>query len=72
MSDSDIRDTVRPGQRNAWEADAEVGHSDIRTPNTGFTGGAEWGLASLLIGCTLLIAGCACYTSISTSRTRIT
>jgi hypothetical protein len=56
MSDSDIRDRVRPSQ--PWDADAEVGHSDIRTPNTGFTNAAQWGLASLLIGCTLLIAGC--------------
>jgi hypothetical protein len=56
MSDSDIRDQVRPAQ--PWDTDAEVGHSDIRTPSTGFTGAAQWGLASLLIGCTLLIAGC--------------
>jgi hypothetical protein len=58
MSDSDIRDRVRPAQPNPWDADAEVGHSDIRTPNIGFTSAAQWGLASLLIGCTLLIAGC--------------
>ena len=33
--------------------------SDSGTPGTGFGGAAQWGLASLVIGCTLLLAACA-------------
>jgi hypothetical protein len=58
MSDHDLSDKVRPPQPGSWSADAEACHADIRTPNTGFTNAAQWGLASLVIGCTLLLAAC--------------
>jgi hypothetical protein len=41
-----------------YGADAEAGPSAPPAPFTGFTSAAQWGLASLLIGCTLLVAAC--------------
>src|SRR5262245_14280849 len=58
MSDSDIRDQTRPAHPTPWHADAQAAHADVRVPLTGFTSAAQWGLASLLIGCTVLMAAC--------------
>jgi hypothetical protein len=55
MTDSDIRDRLRPGQPTPWNADTPVGQPDVRTPITGFTSAVQWGLASVLIGCTVLV-----------------
>src|SRR5262245_42090982 len=58
MSNSDIRDQLRPAQPNPWEAVGHAGGLDVNTPRTGFTSAEQWGLASLLIGCALLVAAC--------------
>jgi hypothetical protein len=58
MSERDVNDRAQAAQPSAWDADAHAAQADIRTPNTGFTNAAQWGLASLFIGCTLLLAAC--------------
>jgi hypothetical protein len=58
MADSNVRDQLRPGPANPRDVDTPVSRSDIRAPITGFTSAAQWGLASVLIGCTLLLAAC--------------
>jgi hypothetical protein len=56
MAEFDIREQLRPGQPNPRDAGARPGQADVRVPSTGFTSAAQWGLASLLLGCTLLVA----------------
>jgi len=58
MSESDIHERSRPAHPTRWDAEAQAGPSDVRTPQHGFTSAAQWGLASLLLGCTLLLAAC--------------
>jgi hypothetical protein len=58
MADSDIRDHLRPGQPGPWNPDPRPGQPVVRVPLPGFTGAAQWGLASVLVGCTLLVAAC--------------
>jgi drug/metabolite transporter (DMT)-like permease len=58
MNDSDIRDKSQPSRPDPWDGEAHSDRTDIRTPVAGFTCAAQWGLASLLIGCTLLVAAC--------------
>jgi hypothetical protein len=55
MTDSDIRDLSRPGKPTSWNVDTLAGQPDFRAPITGFTSAVQWGLASILIGCTLLV-----------------
>jgi hypothetical protein len=56
MNDSDIQGPLRSGP--PWENSAPPDRFEVRPPVTGFTNAAQWGLASLLIGCTLLLAAC--------------
>jgi hypothetical protein len=58
MSDSDIRDKLRPAPPTPWDADLERGPAGAGPSAHGFTSAAQWGLAALLIGCTLLVVGC--------------
>jgi hypothetical protein len=58
MSDHDFREKALPSQARSWDADGGRADSDLRVSGTGFTSAAQWGLASLLIGCTLLVAAC--------------
>lgn len=58
MADSDIRDLLRPGQPTPWNAATPAAQPDFRAPITGFTSAVQWGLASVVIGCTLLVAAC--------------
>lgn len=55
MSESDIHERSRPAHPTRWDAEAKA---DVRAPQAGFTSAAQWGLASLLLGCTLLLAAC--------------
>jgi len=56
MSDDGFRDKVRLARPHPWDADTQAGPADGSV--TGFTSAVQWGLASLLIGCTLLVAAC--------------
>jgi hypothetical protein len=58
MSDDGFRDKVRLAAPHPWDADTQAGPADGHAPVTGFTSAVQWGLASLLIGCTLLLAAC--------------
>src|ERR1700722_8438415 len=58
MADSEFRDKLPRPPTDPWDADAKADRADIRAPIPGFSGAAQWGLASLLIGCTLLVAAC--------------
>jgi drug/metabolite transporter (DMT)-like permease len=58
MSDSDIHEKRRPALPDPYDVDVQSGRYDSRGPGSGFSGAVQWGLASLLIGCTLLIAAC--------------
>jgi drug/metabolite transporter (DMT)-like permease len=55
MSDSDIHEKRRPTLPDPWDIDSQSNQGDGRG---GFTAAVQWGLASLLIGCTLLVAAC--------------
>ncbi len=54
MSDANIRGPMQPAQ--AWEGETPAARFQAAPPVVGFTNAAQWGLASLLIGCTLLLA----------------
>src|SRR4051794_5202395 len=61
MADSDIRDNLRPVRPPSWPSENEstaAANPDIRTPVPGFSAAVQWGLASLLLGCSLLLASC--------------
>jgi hypothetical protein len=58
MSDSDIGDKLRPAHPHLRVVEAPADHSDFRSPAAGFNSAVQWGLASLLIGSTLLVASC--------------
>jgi len=58
MNESEIRQPVTATPSNPWDATARTGRPDVRGSLDGFTSAAQWGLASLLIGCTLLLAAC--------------
>jgi hypothetical protein len=58
MSDSEIRNKPVSERPLRLDSAAQAISADAHTHPPGFTSAAQWGLASLLIGCTLVVAGC--------------
>jgi len=54
MSEGEFRDTPRPPRPEAWD-DPRFDHADDVRPRVGLSGSVQWGFASLLIGCTVIL-----------------